>query len=88
MVDEAVEIFKMCGEIVEDLDHAFADQAGMMEWKSIMPSSAALIMTQQLYGILTWICGLVLAAVSITERKDGPAGQAMVRREEVSVERR
>ncbi len=71
VVDEAVEIFKMCGTIVEDLDQAFADQAEKAEWRSPMPSSAALFMTEQLYGVLTWICGLVWAAVSIAERRGG-----------------
>ena len=88
VVDEAVEVFKMCGVIVEDLDQAFADQAGKEERGAIMPSSMVLSMTEQLYGILTWICGLVWAAVSIAERRDGPAGHVMVRRGEVGVERR
>ncbi|KAF7510446.1 hypothetical protein GJ744_006725 [Endocarpon pusillum] len=88
VVSEAVEIFKMCDLMVEDLDQAFADQYGKEERRSVTPSSTASFMTEQLYGILTWICGLVWAAVSITERGGGPAGHVMVSREEVGAERR
>lgn len=88
VVDEAVEIFKMCAVIVEDLDRAFAGQAAKEGRGSIMPSSAALFMTEQLYGILTWICGLVWATICITEWRGSPPGHGMVRTEEVGVERR
>lgn len=88
VIDEAVEVFRMCGVIVEDLDQAFADQDGKEERGSVMSSSTTLFVTEQLYGILAWICGLVWAAVSIAERGGGPGGQVMVSREEVGVERR
>ncbi len=87
MVDEAVEIFKMCGTIIEDLDQTFAEQAEKVAWRSSMPSSAAMFMTEQLYGILTWICRLVWAAVSTAERRGNSPGHGMVRRESVGVER-
>lgn len=66
VVEEAVEIFKLCARIVEDLDLAFAAKEEKERSPALtlmnLPLFSAL--TSQLYGILVWTWALVLAPLS------------------------
>jgi hypothetical protein len=89
VIVEAVEIFKICGRVVEDLDREFA-ATEVIRRGPFEPLSALLtlppvsVLTSQLYGILVWVWGLVLAPVSKGQRGIS-VGQRMQTRERAHV---
>jgi Heme oxygenase len=86
---EAVEIFKMCGKVVEGLDREFAAtrviRSGAFESLSaLLTLPHVLVLTSQLYGVLVWVWGLVLGPVSKGQREIS-VGQRMQTREQAHV---
>lgn len=71
LILEAVEIFKMCGKVVKDLDREFAAtrviRSGAFE-SLLLNLPLVSVLTSQLYGILVWVWGLVLGPVSKGQR--------------------
>jgi hypothetical protein len=87
VIAEAVEIFKLCARIVEELDRECGSSTpSRRSALTLMGSSPRLsAVTSQLYGILLWMWALVLTPLVRAQRAGPEAGHGMVGEKEIQV---
>ena len=81
VIEEAVEIFKLCGRIVEELDLAFCTSRSSLALLALLSMPLVSGVTSQLFGILAWMWGLVSGPIDKAQR-GVLAGQGMGTREQ------